>query len=88
MITAVLKLNFHCQGCIANIQKTVTKTKGLRHKTFFCSKRYFCKTLTFVCLFFFLKKGFLFKLFVFVCLLESFRCEWDDNGQREAVGDG
>ncbi|CAA7027751.1 unnamed protein product [Microthlaspi erraticum] len=27
--TAVLKLNFHCQGCIGKIQKTVTKTKGV-----------------------------------------------------------
>ncbi|CAH2072116.1 unnamed protein product [Thlaspi arvense] len=27
--TAVLKLNFHCQGCVGKIQKTVTKTKGV-----------------------------------------------------------
>ncbi|XP_010520385.1 PREDICTED: heavy metal-associated isoprenylated plant protein 3 [Tarenaya hassleriana] len=27
--TAVLKLNFHCQGCIGKIQRTVTKTKGV-----------------------------------------------------------
>ncbi|KAF8046473.1 hypothetical protein N665_3663s0005 [Sinapis alba] len=27
--TAVLKLDFHCQGCIEKIQKTVTKTKGV-----------------------------------------------------------
>ncbi|CAF1773122.1 unnamed protein product, partial [Brassica napus] len=33
VITAVLKLNFHCQGCIANIQKTVTKTKGVNGMT-------------------------------------------------------
>ncbi|KAG2299908.1 hypothetical protein Bca4012_011476 [Brassica carinata] len=31
--TAVLKLNFHCDGCIANIQKTVTKTKGVQGLT-------------------------------------------------------
>ncbi|KAJ0266615.1 hypothetical protein HA466_0005880 [Hirschfeldia incana] len=31
--TAVLKLNFHCEGCIANIQKTVTKTKGVHGMT-------------------------------------------------------
>ncbi|KAF8050748.1 hypothetical protein N665_1893s0015 [Sinapis alba] len=29
VITAVLKLDFHCQGCIEKIQKTVTKTKGV-----------------------------------------------------------
>ncbi|AED97379.1 Heavy metal transport/detoxification superfamily protein [Arabidopsis thaliana] len=31
--TAVLKLNFHCQGCIGKIQKTVTKTKGVNGLT-------------------------------------------------------
>ncbi|KAF8102323.1 hypothetical protein N665_0198s0036 [Sinapis alba] len=31
--TAVLKLNFHCEGCIAKIQKTVTKTKGVHGLT-------------------------------------------------------
>ncbi|XP_018445033.2 heavy metal-associated isoprenylated plant protein 3 isoform X1 [Raphanus sativus] len=31
--TVVLKLNFHCDGCVANIQKTVTKTKGVHGMT-------------------------------------------------------
>ncbi|KFK27834.1 hypothetical protein AALP_AA8G436000 [Arabis alpina] len=31
--TAILKLNFHCQGCIGKIQKTITKTKGVNGLT-------------------------------------------------------
>ncbi|XP_010541313.1 PREDICTED: heavy metal-associated isoprenylated plant protein 3-like [Tarenaya hassleriana] len=31
--TAVLKLNFHCHGCIGKIQKTLTKAKGVNAVT-------------------------------------------------------
>ncbi|KAG2241585.1 hypothetical protein Bca52824_096429 [Brassica carinata] len=31
--TAVLKVDFHCQGCIGKIQKTVTRTKGVNGLT-------------------------------------------------------
>ncbi|CAH8362362.1 unnamed protein product [Eruca vesicaria subsp. sativa] len=33
VITAVLKVDFHCQGCIGKIQKTVTRTKGVNGLT-------------------------------------------------------
>ncbi|KAF9684787.1 hypothetical protein SADUNF_Sadunf04G0154500 [Salix dunnii] len=32
VITAVLKLEFHCQGCIEKIDKTVHKTKGVHER--------------------------------------------------------
>ncbi|KAJ0238811.1 Heavy metal-associated isoprenylated plant protein 3 [Hirschfeldia incana] len=33
VVTAVLKVDFHCQGCIGKIQKTVIRTKGVNGLT-------------------------------------------------------
>lgn len=79
MITAVLKLEFHCQGCIEKIDKIVLKTKGIHvFKTF--------PSVEVAALISFLfSVGWLNNS---VITIYFYRGAWEGIGQAEGIGDG